>query len=823
MRGANLALALATVTLATPGRSDPPRAEKPTETLASATVPRAAGRGIVWRALDHLDTAELQIPRALAGYSALARSRVLFNRNPFARHAPPRDRLDLYVTRVIDLGKRAFDLRHALYLPPPARAQYRVTVPQEAKLQLGLGATGGRVTIRVLVDGQPLWSRPAPLGGWRDEEVDLAAFAGREVTLGLVSEGQGHAFLADPALSGGQPKVGNILLIFVDALATWAVGCYGQRLPVTPRIDELCRQGTRFDHAIVNGNWTRPSMTSVFASWLPGRVGISYNQFFGLDIAPERARFYARAPDMFALRLRRGGYRTAAIVNNLFMQGYHRYGVDVGFEQVTDFRRHVEDTVDISDAAIRFLERHRNDRFFLTLNYNAPHVLYVPPARYAAEVRRMGGRLSPKTAAYLGEVRYSDEEVGRLLRALDRLGLSRDTLVILTADHGEVHDPRHAYRVVRTGRFSCYGHAVSMYDEEVKVPFIVRQPGVVPAGHRIAPQVRLLDVGPTLLDYAGLPPSPRHQGKSFLNLLRGEAEAEERVAFIEGRMMRAVRAEGFKYFWRLPGFEAIARGGQVRKVPEELYDLARDPREHHNLAGDPAQAERLARLRALGKRIQEQEAVPEVGPADLAAPAAPALGPSRPSGSRLHLRFVGDGQKRRLEGRLVAPGGVRRFRLSQHEEMDAVWREPDGSLRFRLHVKGDEDQLWAEVAPGNEVRLELSLDGRPGAPLRVGPFGLPLVDPGRIAGEELALLDAAAPPPTRPGREVGVFFWREPRPLGAAPAEPVLGPVPAAADERPEEPTAADREVEGMLRDWGYIQGEKKSRTSHVERDAPPR
>jgi arylsulfatase A-like enzyme len=818
MRGARLALAVAVLALPC-GRGDAPRADAPSRSTVGATSGWPAGRGIVWRALDHLDAADLQVPRAVAGYSALARSRVLFNRNPFARHAPPRDRLDLYVTRVVDLGKRAFDLRHVLYLPPPAQARYRVTIPQEAKLRLGLGATAGRVTVRVLVDGHLLWSRPAPHGGWRDEEVDLGAFAGREVALELATDGQGHAFLADPAIFGALPKVGNILLIFVDALATWAVGCYGQRLPVTPRLDELCRQGTRFENAIANGNWTRPSMISFFASWLPGRVGISYNQFFGLDIGPERARFYARAPDMFPALLRRGGYRTAAIVNNLFLQGYHRYGVDVGFEQVTDFRRHVEDTVDISDAAIRFLERHRNDRFFLTLNYNAPHVHYIPPARYAAQIRRVGAGLSPKTAAYLGEVRYTDEEVGRVLRALDRLGLGQDTLVVLTADHGEVHDPHHGYRVVRTGRHSRFGHAVTMYDEEVKVPLIVRQPGVVPAGHRIIPQVRLLDVGPTLLDYAGLPPSPRHQGKSFLNLLRGETEAEERVAFIEGRMMRAVRAEGFKYFWRLPGYEAIARGGQVRRVPEELYDLTRDPREHQNLVGDPAQGERLARLRELGKRIQEQEAVPEAGPGELAAPA---LAPLRPGGSRLHLRFVGDGKKRRLEGRLRVPGGVRRFLLSDHEEMDAVWREPDGSLRFRLHVEGDEDRLWAEVPAGGEIQLDLSLDGRPGAPLWVGPHGLPLVDPGRISGEDLALLDASGAPPTRPGQEVGVFFWRESLPAGVTPAEAAAGPPPAAAEEPPEEATAADREVEGMLRDWGYLQGEKKSKRSHVERDRSP-
>jgi arylsulfatase A-like enzyme len=746
----------------------------------------------------------VEAERLVPAYRALLRSGALFNRNPFARHAPPRDRMDLFVTRLADARRRAYDLRHALYLPAPASVRFRVAVPRNAWLRLGLAGSGGPVTARVRVGTELVLERRPAARGWDDVELDLARFAGREVTLSLEALGRGHAFFADPALFAPAPPAPSVIVLLVDTLTTWAVDCYGQKLGVTPHMDRLCRQGTVFTNAIANANWTRPSVVSMLASWLPGRVGISYNQFFGLDIAPERARFYARSPDLLPLLLRRGGYRTAAIVNNLFLQGYHRYGVDTGFEQVLDFRRHVEDTLDVTDAALAFLERHRGDRFFLLLNYNAPHVHYTPPDRYLRQVRAPG--LPAKTRAYLGEVRYTDEEVGRLLRGLDRLGLGRDTLVVLTADHGEVLDPRHAYTVVRTGRHSRYSHAVTMYDEEVRVPFVLRQPDVIPAGKIVDTQVRLLDVAPTILEHAGLAASPKHQGRSFLGLVRGEPDLEARLAFIEGRMMRAVRHGGFKYFWRLPGYEAIARGGRVTRVAEELYDLTRDPREHHNLAADPAHAPRLAELRALGRRIQEKEAVPA------AVAAAPAPVPARdgraalPERARVQLRFLSDGSPHVFEGRLAAPGGVRHFRLSRHEAMDAVWRDNDGSLRFRVQVAKGSDALWAEVQGAGELRLDLSTDGRPGGPLRVGPYGLPLVDPGRIAGDDLALLDAAAPPPLRPGRELGVFVWREGAPARTtAPAAPE---APAAeADERQGRGGAAEREVEGILRDWGYIQG----------------
>jgi arylsulfatase A-like enzyme len=789
------------------------------------TVARSGAKTIVWRALDRLASANVDAPRLVPSYRALLRSGTLFNRNPHARHAPPRDRLDLLVTRLADAGKRSFDLRAALYAPPPAKISFQVEIPEGGALRLAVARSGGPATARVRVDDETVFE-VRPFLRWTERELSLARFAGKTVRLSFESEGRGHVFFGDPSILAPRAVRGpNVLVVLVDTLAAWAVGCYGLAPSVTPHIDRLCAQGVRFDHAIASANWTRPSVTSMLTSWWAGRVGISYNQFFGLDIAPERTQFYARAPDLLPAMLTRAGYETGAIVNNLFLQGYHRYGVDLGFAQVVDYRRHVEDTVDITDETLRFLEKNRHNRFFAFLNYNAPHVHYAPPAGYAREARRLHPRAGPKTAAYLGEVRYTDAEVGRLLDGLDRLGLTNDTLVILTADHGEVHDARHAYRVVRTGRHSRFGHAVTMYDEEVRVPLVLRWPGKLPEGKRVAAQVRHLDFAPTVLDAAGIPASPKHQGKSYLALARGEREQGERAAFVEGRMMRAVRAEGHKFFWRLPGYERIARGGRVVHVAEELYDLAADPKEHRNLAADVAQRERLVRLRALAKQFVEREAMPEPSPSSAQAPPAAAStqatarsdasqkrSAASPTRSRVHLLFVGNGEPHTFEGRVRVPGGATHFRLRHQEAMDAVWREDDGTIRFRLTVARDRDALWIEPARQGAIDVEMKMDAGGPLPLRVGPFGLPLLDAGRIDAAHLSFLDASSAPPVRPGRELGAFLWREGGAVVGGDTEASQAPardadVPAAESEEAGREGAGGAEVEGMLRDWGYIQG----------------
>ncbi len=189
---------------------------------------------------------------------------------------------------------------------------------------------------------------------------------------------------------------------------------------------------------------------------------------------------------------------------------------------------------------------------------------------------------APVVSRYLGEISLLDAQVGRLLAALDRLGLADDTLVIYTTDHGDM----------------CGGHRMIdkhfiLYDDVVRVPLFVRWPGHVPAGRTCEAFVsHFIDLASTILDLAGVPVPDTFQGQSLKPILLGEAEDTGRpdiFAGYHGNQMglfsqRMVRDRRWKYVWNAT-------------AEDELYDLETDPGELENRALDPACADVLARLR----------------------------------------------------------------------------------------------------------------------------------------------------------------------------------------------------------------------------------
>jgi arylsulfatase A-like enzyme len=326
------------------------------------------------------------------------------------------------------------------------------------------------------------------------------------------------------------------------------------------------------------------------------------------------------------------GYATAAVVANFnvgttfgFDQGYARF-VETWqdrwrqLEGAASFsRRHAIDIKDytnatiVTDEALKLLGHSGADSpFFLWLHYIDPHGPYLPPERYrelfgddhapaplpAASVLP-GYQLQhdPKTGApitdlahyhaqYDREIRYVDDEIGRLLGELDRRGLVDDTLVVLVADHGESLG-EHGY-YLEHGKFS--------YQVNAHVPLIVSQPGVI-AGSRIDWPVGVIDVAPTLLELAGLEIPPILEGTSLAGLIRGESDARgpEHVFMGSGyrpaRPQLTVRSGN----WKLIDVRARADRFAMAGSRFELYDLSTDPGEQHNLAADdPERVEQLA-------------------------------------------------------------------------------------------------------------------------------------------------------------------------------------------------------------------------------------
>jgi arylsulfatase A-like enzyme len=271
----------------------------------------------------------------------------------------------------------------------------------------------------------------------------------------------------------------------------------------------------------------------------------------------------------------------------------------------------------ITDEALRLLDRYANAGiagagvagypFYLSVHYTAPHSPWTghpqvivdsydgcpfascpqepihPWARGLTE-QHLGNRESLK--GYFAAVTAMDANVGRLLDRLEHLGLREETLVVFVSDNG----------------FSCGHHGFwgkgngtsprNMYENSIKVPFIVSHPGHVPEARVETAMVSAYDVMPTLLETLGLPiPSVECNlpGQSFAPLLRGEPVAGHEcvVIYDEYGPVRMVRTKEWKYVYR------HAHG------PHELYNLIEDPDERQNLVDEPGQQVRIAELKAM--------------------------------------------------------------------------------------------------------------------------------------------------------------------------------------------------------------------------------
>jgi arylsulfatase A-like enzyme len=235
--------------------------------------------------------------------------------------------------------------------------------------------------------------------------------------------------------------------------------------------------------------------------------------------------------------------------------------------------------------------------FFLTVSFHAPHAPWsiaepyysmyersrIPlpenrgvcePADRKTAARRFGDLLGDEglreyLAVYYGIVSMLDAQIGRLLQALRNTGQDRNTLVILTADHGDMQ-----------AGHGMYGKTnFSIYEETTRVPLLLRFPGVIPAGRVIQTQAGSCDLQPTILDYAGLPAPAGIHGRSLRGFIEGREDLDRPIFNERGRgrenIQRTIRTLEWKY--------AYSSGGG-----SQLYNLRKDPGETRNLLDDPA-------------------------------------------------------------------------------------------------------------------------------------------------------------------------------------------------------------------------------------------
>ena len=757
-----------------------PRAASPSPTTRAPTL--APGDAIAYRLVDHAGEAALSSPSLADAWSALSYPAKLVDPYTGLRGdevlrvvelaladadvasygtphpiAPAKAR-SLRFDPVWNRTRAVYESKRALFAPGESRYVFRLPACTHGELQASLAIPPGArdVEFVIEVDGSARLRRAVPAaqaGAWIAVTQPIGGGAHE---IALVTHGQSAAFWGDPLLvdRGARRPQPNVLFVVIDTLRADA-------LPAMPRLRALAAQGASFTQAITASTWTRPSVLAMLGGDLPTALGQSAEEMIPSD--GDRRRFYAIAPPLLPRVLAAHGYRAEAIGNNFFLLGYPQIGLTLGFEEVADIRHPVLDTPAISNAAVAFIEAHRDEPWLLHLHYDAPHWPYTPPPAYLAKVPSMPFPEDAMARAYLAEAAYADDYLGHVIDALDRLELSEHTLVVVVGDHGEVFDHAHAHTVEALHQPTLHHHGWSGYDELLRVPLVMRMPGTVPQ-KTIAAQVSFVDIEPTIRELVGLAPRDGTRGRSLAPLWRGVSEVE-RPAFVEGQDIRVVRAGGWAYLRRSDGRLTLEGGRRVVR-DEELYDLAHDPDEHEDLAArDPVA---LTRMRALFERE---------APTARDAPVAV-----------VHLRVAPDERAHVVDGTLQSDGTISLRGVAGAEA------SPVDAHTVRLVLRGAAQVDLAIDPPTAKMVLALRRDGTPVAPREVllGEFALPLLADAaelRLDGERLTWVDAARPPV--PGERGEILLWRDPSPI-----TPLT--LPAAGK--------SSSEVAGMMRRWGYAQ-----------------
>ncbi len=420
----------------------------------------------------------------------------------------------------------------------------------------------------------------------RSEHVTAIALAlGAIVLLGTGAYGAEEA---------ADSEIRRVVVIHLDTTRTDDFSCYGG-IPKTPNIDAAAAKGMRFDNFIAPLPKTSPSIASFMTGRLANSTGV-YN--VGCQLPHELVTL--------AEMLRDQGFATGGFVSNLAVAPLKKSNTeDLGYAQGFDEYRGICDRPTgpkglagndvarrlcepLTEAAIEFVDRHREDKFFLWVFHLDPHAPYAPPPPYdtmylehpalvAKSVDLTAPVIHPQAfvperwasheyiARHMGEVSMTDEWVGKLLARLE--GLPGKTLIVITADHGEsLGDVNYWFGHGSNTRYPC-----------VDVPFIVQCDGAVPAGvsHALAANI---DIAPTILDILGCSAEPlRADGRSLVPAFVAASPWPERLIPLQayrGENWRGTRSE--RYSFHFVVVQDV--------VGMNLYDRQTDPHEQRNIA-----------------------------------------------------------------------------------------------------------------------------------------------------------------------------------------------------------------------------------------------
>lgn len=423
-------------------------------------------------------------------------------------------------------------------------------------------------------------------------------------------------------LSSSTPPVRKVVLITIDTLRADRLGAYGYtRRPTTPNLDVWAETAVVFENAFAQAPWTVPSLGSLFAGRYPVEVGVYTNRG---GISPDLATL----PELFQRR----GFRTASFNTHVLLvnkSGGFRRGFDEVYPPRLRPAKRAEHKIPWAETEphlMRWLDKNAtSERFFVWIHSMDPH---APPTVGNSYLGKPGWN------DYDAEVRWVDAAVGRVLGKLDALGVRDETLVVLTADHGE-----------SLGERKVRGHQDVMYDEVLRVPLIVQLPGRKDP-LRVSEPVELVDVFSTIADLADLVVPRVTRGESLVPLIDGRSKERDkpylfhsRYHFENGHHELVVRDRNWKLLLRTAprprpkgakrGFVERERPGHLLEPPaesKELYRWSADPGERINFVGkEGAEGQRLTDVLAAWWTVvgappdEPQQAAPELDTASLEA------------------------------------------------------------------------------------------------------------------------------------------------------------------------------------------------------------
>jgi arylsulfatase A-like enzyme len=384
----------------------------------------------------------------------------------------------------------------------------------------------------------------------------------------------------------------NVVVILVDALRYDHVGCYGYSRPTSPALDAFAQESLLFTQAISQSSYTKPVIASLFTSLYPSQHNVFRNTRhdaagnFISDVLDDSFKTMAEY-------LRDAGFNTAGFLEQAqlrnymgFAQGFYYYKPDMGTAP------------EINRGFFKWLPLNKHRKFFAYLHYLDTHAPYAPPPKYRdlfgefdhganipervkdwqkfkAEVTDGSITLTQTDAEQLmalydAEIRAFDDDMKALFAKLKEEGVYDNSLIIITADHGD--------------EFLEHGsvdHAHTLYDELLRVPLMIRFPkgehrGVVNA------QVQIIDLLPTILEFCNIELDTHLMGHSLLAYKDGVNGHEEIPVFSERADLISLRTGRYKYIYN------------VEEKAGELYDLQNDPSESKNLVEEDRQtAERM--------------------------------------------------------------------------------------------------------------------------------------------------------------------------------------------------------------------------------------